>query len=71
MGSRFGVAPMKRLDEETRKRNAALNAKAMRRSNRVIADEYSRLGQAPVQAGDMLVSPELAAMLDPHRSEAE
>ena len=62
---------MELTEDEKAKRNAELNARAMARSNRIIAAEYARRGQAPVLAGDMMVSPGLAAMLDPHRSEAE
>jgi hypothetical protein len=55
---------MSRADEVHKMRNARLNAKALDRANRLIADEYERLGLAPVTAGDVLVSPELAEMLD-------
>jgi hypothetical protein len=51
-------------DAALARRNARLNAKAMDRANKLIANEYAELGQAPVSAGaNMLVSPELAALL--------
>lgn len=54
------------ITEEERKRlNARLNAKGLARSNKQILAEYRRLGIEPVYAGDDLVSPALAKMLNP------
>lgn len=47
------------------KRQAELNAKGLHQAQRFILGQYYALGREPVYAGDMLVSPELAAKLNP------